>query len=178
MQYSIYEDGPRLIYVFNNNPDTRNKLNALLGLPSTATAITNVAPPPQKIGYANIEASNEIKQAPVIENPEKLLQEKGFAGFCSIYSYYKQNKQLLASDYRKKIEKIIYDYTTIMRNRDVDQISDEELKCILSLGSKYLFPNSIKSCLQQSGFISLNDFLESGRTNLIDAYLACVCSAA
>lgn len=177
MQYKTYQDGERLIVVFENaTPNLQREIEQRLGSePVAAKQITGVAPPiaRENTTAKQVTYENQLQQIPEI-NPQKELQEKGFLGFCTIYNYYNHYRDKLTSPCMKNLKNIILQQTQILKNRDVDAMSDEELKTILKYGGQMLFPKSMKECLRQSGYASLEDFLESGRVNLIDAYLACI----
>lgn len=170
-QIKLYEDGNRLIVVFDNT--TASVKSLIQSILQTAAPVSVPSLEPVKIPEEPMPNIAVMKPALPEIKENALLQEKGFAGFCEIYEYYKTYGKQLPIERSDKLRKLINEYAYYCKNRNPEQISDEELKSILKLGAEKVFASTMQSCLQQSGFLSLGDFLESGRTNLIDAYLAC-----
>lgn len=165
----MYKDGNRLILVFENtDTEIKEMIGKLIGA-VTVKEVTNVAP---------VEVKDEpfqLTKSVITEdiNEEKLIREEGFEGLCKVYQFYKENAAKLNQSRSAKLKQVIMYYMDYYKKRDMSTIPDEEMMNLLRIGSKYIFPNTMNSCLQQSGFISIDDFLASGRRNLEDAYLAC-----
>lgn len=165
----MYKDGNRLILVFENtDTEIKDLISKLVG----AVAVKEVANvSPVEVKEEPFQLTNSVIVQDI--NEEKLIREEGFEGLCKVYQFYKENAAKLNGSRSAKLKQVIMYYMDYYKKRDISAISDEEMTTLLRIGSKYIFPNSMNSCLQQSGFISIDDFLASGRRNLEDAYLAC-----
>lgn len=171
----MWNDGNRLILVFENvSVTTKSLIQNMVGavcsnIPDVAPIKTEESVMPDISAIAN---GVQLQSVPEI-NETKLLQEKGFEGLCELYAYYAKYSSKLAPERKNALHQLVMANCDFYKKRDVTTIPDAELIAILRDGAKYMFPQSMNKCLQQSGFISLEDFLASGRQNLVDAYLAC-----
>lgn len=174
-QISMYEDGNRLVVVFENaNTNIKQMIGQMMvasGNTQGVKKVPDVAPPVYENRPMPVPAPRAMQIPEINENV--LIQEQGFAGFCQVYSYYREYAKQLPAARRQQLMQVIGTYSNYYKTRNVEEIPDEELISLLRTGSETLFPKDIRRCLQQSGYISLDDFLASGRNNLVDAYLTC-----
>lgn len=177
----LYEDGGRLIIAIEN-PDSSIKdlIKGMFGpVISGVEKISNVAPPP-KVSDENPPVLPDIATSVsafnatnIVDETNRLINEQGYRGYITAYVNYNAVWRNKEEFQKKKVREILLSYQTTMRNRDIRNMSDDELKNIIRLSADKVFKNVINACMQQCKILSLEDFLESGRQNLEYAYRAC-----
>lgn len=177
----LYEDGDRLI-ISIESPDSSVK-DLIKGMFSTVTQntekITNVAPPPRPIEdkppvLPNTNIYNHGGGAMnIVEETTRLIQEQAYKGFLAAYINYNSKCRTLKDEEKIKVKEIILNYQAVMKNRNVTEIPDEELKEIICLGAEKVYKTTINNCMKECNVLSMKDFLESGRKNLEYAYKSC-----
>jgi len=175
----IYEDGPRTILVFENTNSKikdmiQSIITATMGNSPPFTQIKDVHP----ISIVNEQLPNiallEANQSPAINyeiSTIDLIETQGFRGYCQGWVYYLQHKNLLKEEQIQRMLDPLNSYTQKLKDTNIETVSDSEIISIIKIGQASVFSKRIPQLLLKSGFASLEDYLNSGRENLIDAYL-------
>lgn len=173
----IYKDGNRTIVVFNNtNPKTediiRNIIGAATGASICSEKIENVVP--MKTAPEPMPVIPDIVSAIPDINEQKMFEEKGFAGYVEVYSYYINNKNLLSEERRAELLNFINLHATMMKNTDPENLSEDQLREILNVGLSTIFQNKLPEILKATTCLSKEVLLQSGKQYLSYAYNICL----
>lgn len=182
LNMKVYEDGQRTILVFDNvTSKTKDMIKNIVssvteGKDIISKQVPNVAPvqieEPKMPNIEELERNNIETSVPDIDAYSIIKNEK-FAGFCKVYRYFADNKDKMSVSQYEETRKQINAYIiNVWQRWNPEQFSDEVLQQILCTGSAYVFGNYMEKIYPQAGCATLNDFLQSGRNNLINAYNA------
>ena len=170
---NLYEDGNRLIVVFENaNTSIKSLITGMIGNVEIRQT-PNVAPvKPEILPMPNPEMKKQEEIEEIDEN--RIIREKGFEGLCDLYDYYTKNCKKLPIDRKEQLYKFLVNQSNFIKNLNPDEMTDTQIAEYLLIGHRRNFFKKIPAILQQSGYISIEDYVASGRQNLIDMFLACV----